>query len=144
MSGVIQYKTPKQLVDQFETLHNNNILIGGTIVNNTRTTTGTQLEIIAYPLDSNHYPRIDNADGGRFLAVNASILDPTSFAPGKQVSLVGKLTSVVTGRLGEIDYSYPNLEISQIFLWTQNSGGGGGFDNVNTTLHIGVGVFIRR
>lgn len=142
LTGVIQNKTPKQLIDQFESLRNNNILIGGTIVNNTDTNSGTQLEILAYPLDTNNYPRIENETSGRFLARNAGLLDRASFAPGKQVTLTGKLTSVVTGKLGDADYSYPILDINQIFLWTPDSGGG--LQNVDTHLHIGIGVFMRR
>lgn len=140
LTGVIHNKTPKQLVDQFATLRDNNILIGGTIINSINTKSGTQLEILAYPLDSNHYPRTENTTSGRFLAVNSGFLETVNFAPGRQVSLVGKLTNIVAGKIGEADYTYPNLEISQIYLWTQDSGN----PNPNTSFHIGVGVLFRR
>ena len=139
MEGVTINKTPDQLIRDFDLHKNTVVLLGGTIVNSTNIKAGTQLEVLAYPLDSGHAPIADTPTSGRFIVLYRGYLETLEYAPGRDVSITGILTQKVEGKIGEVDYTYPFLESKQIHLWEK-----GHNEELDGHLHFGIGIMFRK
>ena len=128
---------PPTRAAQEPTIHENKRVVwGGVIVATTNLKDTTQLEVLAYPLDSDMWPRQSNPPLGRFLAVHPGYLEPVDFAAGRVVSMVGTLAGTREGVIGEMRYTYPLLNIDQLHLWPREGKGGATSSNV----HFGIGV----
>lgn len=108
---------------------------GGTIVSTTNLQGSTQVEVLAYPLDSDGRPNTSGTAQGRFIFERTGYLEPASYAAGKQVTVVGKVTGTRTGRVGAADYVYPVVDATQFHLWTPERTFGGS----STFFNFGVG-----
>jgi outer membrane lipoprotein len=108
---------------------------GGTIVSTSNLQNSTQIEVLAYPLDSDGRPKTDGTAQGRFILEQSGYLEPASYAAGRQVTVVGAVSGTRTGRVGEADYVYPLVTARQLHLWSPERGFGGN----STIFGIGVG-----
>jgi len=128
--------TPSQAVATLDTVRGKAVMWGGAIVQSTNTPTGTRLEVLAYPLDRKQRPNEGKPALGRFLAIEDSYLETMDFAQGRQVTLIGRITGLEQGTIGEAPYTYPVVDVDEIFLWpvAQPSSG------PRFTFGVGVGV----
>lgn len=90
---------------------------GGTIAKIDNRKTSTWLEIVARPLDRNGKPRDEERNFGRFLAVFDGFLEPTEYATGRKVTVVGALQENQTGSVGEFPYVFPVVKATEHYLW---------------------------
>lgn len=128
--------TPGQVVASIDTAQGRPVMWGGAIVQSTNTNNGTQLEVLAYPLDRKQRPDEEKPAWGRFLAMEDSYLETLDFAQGRHVTIVGRITGVHQGTIGEATYTYPSVKVDEVFLWpTDNTSSGPRF-----TFGVGVGV----
>jgi len=89
---------------------------GGTIASIENTADGLSvLEIVSRPLHGGGRPIHNDRSAGRFMAETAEFLDPEIVKPGRDMTLVGTVTDVRNGKIGEADYRFPSLGIS---TWT--------------------------
>ncbi len=95
------------------------LLLGGEILGNTVTATGTTLEILRYRLDRRGWPITPEKPGDRFLARSENILDPALYAKGKKVTLTGTVMGSETRALDQAQYVYPLFSIGEIRLWSE-------------------------
>ena len=98
----------------------------------------TELQVIGYPLNSGNVPDIDTQSTGRFIVVHSGYLEPNDFAPGRWVSLAGRLDGTSLIEQGEYSRSVPLVRSDQIHLWSRYPSNW--YDNVN----LGVGVSVVR
>ena len=108
---------------------------GGTIVSTTNLKGSTQVEVLAYPLDSDGRPKSDGTAQGRFILERAGYLEPASYAAGRQVTVVGTVSGTRSGRVGEANYVYPVVDAKQLHLWDPARTGFGS----STFFGFGVG-----
>lgn len=128
--------TPSQIVAGIDTAKGKAVMWGGAIVQSTNTNTGTQLEVLAYPLDRKQRPNEGKPALGRFLAIEDRYLETMDFAQGRQVTLIGQISGVQEGRIGEATYTYPVMKVDEVFLWpTESKSSGSRF-----TFGVGVGI----
>lgn len=90
---------------------------GGPIVATEPAATETCLEILAKPLGANARPLDADRALGRFLACQRGFVDPAIFAPGREVTVVGRVAGRAPRTLGGFGYEVPRLEIEAIHLW---------------------------
>lgn len=109
-------------------------LWGGVIVNSSNTPSGTQIEVLAYPLASSQEPDTDRNPDGRFLIHDARYLETLDYAPGRLLTVGGKLDGTRSGQIGDASYVYPVIVPDRLILWPKE-----GARN-NPQIHIGVGV----
>jgi outer membrane lipoprotein len=95
----------------------------------------TRIEVLAYPLDSDGRPKTGDTAQGRFILERSGYLEPSNYAEGRQVTVVGTVSGTRTGRVGEADYVFPVVSARQLHLWSQERGFGGS----STFFGIGVG-----
>jgi len=93
------------------------LLLGGVIVGVDVDSSGSTLEIFRWKLDYWGEPVAVDESAGRFLAYTDRLLDPVIYAPGRLVTLTATVSGEETRPLGEISYSYPVLQIGEIYLW---------------------------
>lgn len=90
---------------------------GGTLVETRPEANRTCLEVLAQELDWNYRPLYSDYSRGRFIACREKFLEPQTFEPGRQVTIVGRLSQFSAGQVGEFDYRYPVLEADVVYLW---------------------------
>lgn len=90
---------------------------GGVIVAVGNLATGSELEILARPLDSSGRPTATEGALGRFIARTRQFLDPLIYKADSEVTLAGTLTDPVTRSIGSFPYSYPVVATEVLHLW---------------------------
>lgn len=138
--GINTQLTPRQVTERTGAAVGQPVLWGGVIVNSSNLTDATQLEILAYPLDSEQRPNTDRGPIGRFLAVKPGYLETADFAPGREITVSGVVTEAATGKIGEASYTYPVVRIDDAQLWQRQQYRASPQPRVN----FGIGVMIGR
>lgn len=129
--------TPAEAVKNVESLKGEDVLWGGAIINSSNLKNETRLEILAYPLDSDHFPQTDKPAYGRFLLLHQGYLETVDYAPGRLVTASGRFEGVRKGKLDESEYTYPVLRDKKLHLWSKNG-------KSETRFHFGIGVMFRN
>ncbi|PWK49978.1 Slp family lipoprotein [Pleionea mediterranea] len=79
------------------------------------------IEIVAKPLMSSSRPRDVDTSGGRFLAIVPDFVDPVVYEKGREVTVVGELSDMVEGKIGEMKYWFPVVRTTSHHLWKKRS-----------------------
>jgi outer membrane lipoprotein len=132
--GVDRSLTPRGVIAEPQMARGKQVLWGGSIIRTTNLKDSTQMEVLAYPLDSNERPQSESDPLGRFIVEQSGFLEPESYAEGRLVTVIGTVSGNRAGRVGESEYVFPVVGARQIHLWTENKGGGVSFG-------VGVGTW---
>ncbi|MFP4648754.1 MAG: Slp family lipoprotein [Halorhodospira sp.] len=91
---------------------------GGEVAEVRNEAEATWLEIVQRPLGRHGEPRRrEDRSEGRFLARVDGFLEPTTYAPGRRVTVMGQIDGTVDGTIGEYDYRYPVVAVAERHLW---------------------------
>jgi outer membrane lipoprotein len=131
--------TPRAAVSEPATVLNRTVAWGGLIVAAVNLKDSTRIEIVGYPLDDSNRPRRGDNPIGRFIALHPGYLETADYAPGREITVVGKVTGTRAGTVGEASYVYPVVESSRVHLWPKP-----GTERPETTFHFGVGIGIIK
>ena len=131
---VDQTLTPQSVIAEPEISHGKIALWGGTILDIHNLENSTQIEVLAYPLNTSHRPALDNQPLGRFIIQHKGYLEPTNFAQGRLLTVLGSVAGSQSGKVGESSYTYPVINAQQLHLWSLYD------DQTNTSFHFGVGI----
>ena len=126
--------TPADVAAEPEISRGRQVLWGGVIVRTTNLADSTQLEVLAYPLDTQERPQPESASLGRFVVDKAGYLEPEDYAEGRLVTVIGTVNGARIGPVGETLYYYPVIGAQQMNLWPIKRTGD------RRDIHIGVGV----
>ena len=117
-SGVTLSKLTVEEARQTSLVAPQTVRWGGTIVGIANTTDNkTQVEIVSRPLQRSGRPINDDRTDGRFIAEFSDFLDPEIYTAGRDLSVIGMVTDIVDGRIGETDYRFPLLLVSDHRYW---------------------------
>ena len=131
--------TPTEAAKNVPGMLNHTVAWGGLIAVIKNQKDRTEIEVVAYPLDSLNAPDRYAAPTGRFIVVQAGYLETADFAPGRLITVVGTVTEARTGTVGEAKYVYPVVLASKLNLWPQPYG-----ERREPNIHFGIGVGIIR
>jgi len=95
------------------------LILGGVIINSLNRPDGTEIVVLETPLDYQEFPRDEEHSRGRFIARTAAYLDPEVYKKGRKITLAGAVIGKETRPLGEIEYTYPVLQIKELHLWKE-------------------------
>jgi len=109
---------------------------GGQIVNVLNLADRTEIEVVSLPLDRADRPRLGSEGGVRFLLVQPGFLEPTRYAPGRYLTVLGEIVGLEERPVGEYLYDHPVLAAEQIHLWPADSANW----QSRTRFSIGIGV----
>lgn len=90
---------------------------GGQLVRTTPVDGQTCFEIISLPLDRHARPVVSDGSLGRFIACGTGFYDPEVYASRRDVTVVGTIDSIETGKVGEATYQFPHVQAETIYLW---------------------------
>lgn len=110
------------------------VLWGGTILDIKNLKDTTQLEILAYPLNSSHRPMQDKSPLGRFLIIHTGYLEPATYVQGAQLSVMGIIGKNKSAKVGDSKYVYSVINSTQMHLWNPKT------NKSNTSFHFGIGI----
>ena len=98
--------------------HKNEVILwAGEIVEAHNKKDGTIIEILQKPVNSSLKPKDNDISSGRFLAKYDGYLDVAIFAPGRAVTVAGRIQGEHNQLLGELEYNYPVVSVEEIYLW---------------------------
>jgi len=97
------------------------VLLGGELIETRNRPDGTVLLVLERPLGLAQRPKADAASGGRFMVRFAQYLDPVLFAPGRSITVAGKVLGTENEAVGEAPYRYVLLDGLEIHLWKEPS-----------------------
>ena len=126
--------TPQGVSAQPQLSSGQQVLWGGVIMKTVNLKDRTQVEVLAYPLDSSERPQIDSVAQGRFILEQAGYLEPATYANQRQITVVGTVSGTLPGRVGNADYNFPLVTATQHKLWPKYRG------ETRPNIHFGVGV----
>ncbi|MDE2307531.1 MAG: Slp family lipoprotein [Xanthomonadaceae bacterium] len=113
------------------------VIWGGRIVQVTNLADHSEIELLAYPLDSSQRPRVNDSGNGRFIAVMSGFVEPLDYPAGALMTVSGRLDGSRAGKVGAADYVFPLVNAMQAHVWTAAEMSRGHSD-----VHFGVGLGI--
>ena len=126
---------PSQVAQSPERFAGNEVIWGGRIVRVQNFADHSEVELLAYPLDSSQRPQTNDSGNGRFIAVMPGYVEPLSYPPGALMTVNGKLNGSRAGKVGEADYVFPLVVAAQSHVWTPAE-----MEQGRNNIHFGVGV----
>ena len=90
---------------------------GGVIIDSINAVDKTCFEVLSRDLDKYLRPKQEDRTAGRFIACKAGFYDPEVFAPGREVTLIGRIQDVEVKNIDEFEYRYPGVEAEELVLW---------------------------
>jgi len=115
------------------------LLFGGTVLETIPMGEKTVIMILQHPLTSNDKPDIAAPSKGRCLVEVDGFIDPAVYGPGRQVTLVGVVIGKETRKLGQINYTYPVIKGTELYLWPLQEVS----NEPRFNIGVGVGTIIR-
>lgn len=134
VSNVNHSLTPKSVTTEINSSSGQIVLWGGVILLSKNLKQGTHIEVLAYPLDSDHMPLRNKDPLGRFIIQHNDYLETKVYAEGRMITVAGTVTDNKAGKVGEADYVYPVVISKQMHLWAKDS------DRNKTSFHFGLGI----
>lgn len=133
-SQVDQSLTPNSVIAEPELSRDRIALWGGTILDTQNLQHSTQIEVLAYPLNSSHRPLLEKPPLGRFIILQQGFLEPASYAQGRLLTVLGSVEENQSGSVGESRYIYPVIYAQQLQLWSLQK------NRSRTNFSVGVGI----
>ncbi|WP_426702648.1 Slp family lipoprotein [Rhodanobacter sp. Col0626] len=131
--------TPLQAAQTPERYSNQPVIWGGRIVQVKVFSDHSEVELLAYPLDSSQRPKANDSGNGRFIAVLSGYAEPLNYPSGALMTISGTLNGSRAGKVGEADYVFPLVAVAQSHVWTADEMNRGR-NNVHFGLGVGVGI----
>jgi outer membrane lipoprotein len=99
--------------------HGDTVRWGGVIANVNNLEKTTWIEVVQLPLKSSGRPTNSDVSQGRFLVKVEGFLDPAIYAAGREFTVVGILSGMTDGKVGDFDYKFPVVASQGYYLWPQ-------------------------
>jgi outer membrane lipoprotein len=126
---------PAQVAQSPERYAGGDVVWGGRIVQVQNFADHSEIELLAYPLDSSQRPKVNDSGNGRFIAVLPGYAEPLDYPAGALMTISGKLNGSRAGQVGEANYVFPLIAVSQSHVWTADE-----MNKGRNNFHFGVGV----
>jgi outer membrane lipoprotein len=107
---------------------------GGLVVSGHNFRDRSELEILAFPLQSSGRPDRDRPSLGRFVAVRAGYVETAEFAPGKWVTVAGPVAGLRMTPTGTTRRPLPEIQMRDAYLWKTYQ------QPSEPSVHFGFGV----
>jgi outer membrane lipoprotein len=93
------------------------VVLGGTIVQTRNLENVTEIEVVEKELDYSGYPSSSDQSLGRFMFRKQGYLEAEIYAKSRMVTGAGTVVGTKSGKIGEMEYEFPVIEIEEIKLW---------------------------
>ncbi len=130
---------PVQVAAAPDTFVRQRVIWGGKVIRVDNKSRGSEIEILAYPLDKSQRPRSGAHSTGRFVATVATYLEPLDYPPDSLVTISGRITGTRSEMVGGAQYTLPVVAASQYHRWTAAELRSP-WQNIHFGLGVGIGV----
>lgn len=93
------------------------VRVGGVIANVTNLENRTRIEVVNLPIRASGKPDINEEPKGRFVGYIEGFADPVTLSEGRLITLLGKADGTEKNKVGEFDYDFPVMDVSNYHLW---------------------------
>jgi outer membrane lipoprotein len=131
--------TPAQVAQSPERYTGNAVIWGGRVVDVKNFADHSEIEVLAYPLDSSQRPKANDTGNGRFIAVTPGYAEPLNYPSGALMTVSGTLNGSRSGKVGEAPYVFPLVTVNESHVWTAEEMRKG-HNNVHFGVGLGVGI----
>lgn len=132
--GVNRSLLPEQAVK--ENVRDAEVMWGGVIVNAVNSSDHTDFSVLFYPLDRAQRPDRGQTAGSRFIVRYPGYLETMVYAPGREITALGKLQGVEEGKIGDAPYRFAVLRADRLHLWPVG-------DDSRVRFGVGVGIGVH-
>ena len=139
-TGAAATAAPFQVAQSPENFSNREVIWGGRIVQVKVFADHSEIEVLAYPLDTSQRPKANDSGNGRFIAVMPGYVESLDYPAGGLITVSGQLAGSRAGKVGQADYVFPLVQVNQSHVWTADEMNKG---KNNVHFGVGVGVGIR-
>lgn len=110
--------TPERAVADYPASKNREVLWGGRILESRNLADSTEFTVLAYPLDSKGMPDLaGDVPFGRFIVEQKGYLETVTYAPGREITVYGRVVGVREAAVGKASHREPVVAAVQIHLW---------------------------
>jgi outer membrane lipoprotein len=131
--------TPAEIAMQPERYHDADVVWGGKILDVRNRAEGTEIEIVAYPLDNVQRPDQNAPTQGRFIVALSGFVEPLDYPPGRFVTLRGRIAGTRVARIDERDIVFPLVGDATLHVWPVNFP----YERPHVSFGLGVGLGIH-
>jgi outer membrane lipoprotein len=136
----VRHIGPAEAVDGADAFNGETVIWGGRIAQVTPRDSGTELEILRYPLGEDQRPDLTATADRRFIARHPEQLDPQRYRRERRITVRGSLAGVNEGSVGDYPYTYPVLRVSDHELWPEPAPARRERERPRIRFDVGVGV----
>lgn len=115
------------------------VVWGGRVVAVRNLPSSSEIQVLAYPLDSSQRPKANDSGNGRFIALMPGYVEPLDYPAGSLITVAGIVQGSRAGKVGEANYVFPLVKVRQSHVWTAEEMKKG-HNNINFGLGVGVGL----
>lgn len=112
------------------------VVWGGRIISTTLASGSSEVEILSFPLDRDLQPRPDVPALGRFILILPGLADPSVYAAGRHLSVLGEVAGVRF--VEQPAYAFPLLKAREVNVWPW-----GFMLDKRPRVSVGVGVRVH-
>jgi outer membrane lipoprotein len=116
-STVNSRATPTQVSETTPEQGDTRIQWGGHIVSIVNQDQVTVIEVLSYPVSRDGMPNTYKKTTGRFVVRHEGFLEPEDYEPGRLLTVVGKVDSLVTTSVEDTQFKVPLVTAEQLKLW---------------------------
>ncbi|MBS1269685.1 MAG: hypothetical protein MAG794_00636 [Gammaproteobacteria bacterium] len=136
-SDVTSGATPTKVVELFPNHRGGRVQWGGHIISIANDARMTRIEVLSYPLARDGLPNTYRKPTGRFVLQHDDFLEPQDYAPGRILTVVGTVDSLITTSVGDTEFLVPLISAEQMNLWSDRYG-----SRSRSRFGFGVGISI--
>jgi outer membrane lipoprotein len=108
---------PKAVQQALDAHRGDQVRWGGVIVATRNLEQGSEILLMAQPLNRWGEPLTNTKSLGRFIAHIDGFIDPAEYAPKRKLTIFGQVSGVENRKIGDYPYDYPIVQVSQHHLW---------------------------
>jgi outer membrane lipoprotein len=131
--------TPAEIAAAPERYHGLDVVWGGKIVDVRNLPDSTEVQVVAYPLDSAQRPDPNAPTLGRFIVALPGYVEPFDFPAGRFVTLRGQIAGSRTLPIDEHDLLLPVVADASVHHWPVNFP----YEEPRVHFSLGVGVGVH-
>ena len=94
---------------------------GGEILNVEPRADVTCFEVLSRELYSDARPNRHDHSDGRFVACSKGFYDPAVYTKGRDLTVTGSLNGTEQRKVGDYDYTFPQVAADQVYLWPERT-----------------------
>lgn len=136
-AGVSSRATPSRVVEALSDHRGDRVQWGGRIVSIVNEAQSTRIEVLSYPVARDGFPNDYRKPTGRFVLRRDGFLEPQDYAPGRMLTVIGTVDSLIETSVGDTAFVVPLVNAEQLKLWPDGYGGRG-----RSGFGFGVGISI--